>query len=102
MRRAVAPHADGKRKRSTLHEPRYRRAVPDDAADASRCAARRERLLRYVIDALAANGFATLFVVCSTDPAAHSCDFCRRLRPTSTGKLDHAGDEICTRRDGQT
>ncbi|AXF20175.1 GNAT family N-acetyltransferase [Burkholderia pyrrocinia] len=55
-----------------------------------------KRLLRQVIDDFAANGFTTLFLGCSADPASRSHGFYRHLGWTSTGKLDDAGDEILT------
>ncbi|WP_321790213.1 GNAT family N-acetyltransferase [Burkholderia pyrrocinia] len=59
-----------------------------------------KRLLRHVIDDFAANGFTSLFLGCSTDPASRSHGFYRHLGWTSTGTLDAAGDEILTLRIG--
>ncbi|HDR9587049.1 GNAT family N-acetyltransferase [Burkholderia stabilis] len=60
-----------------------------------------KRLLRQVIDDFAANGFTTLFLGCSTDPASRSHGFYRHLGWTPTGKLDDAGDEILTLETGR-
>ncbi|MCA8295332.1 GNAT family N-acetyltransferase [Burkholderia sp. AU30198] len=60
-----------------------------------------KRLLRQVVDAFAANGFTSLFLGCSTDPASRSHGFYRHLGWTPTGTLDDAGDEILTLRIGQ-
>ncbi|MCA8215486.1 GNAT family N-acetyltransferase [Burkholderia cepacia] len=57
-----------------------------------------KRLLQQVIDAFAANGFTSLFLGCSTDPASRSYGFYRHLGWTPTGTLDEAGDEILTLR----
>jgi GNAT superfamily N-acetyltransferase len=57
-----------------------------------------KRLLRQVIDEFAANGFTSLFLGCSTDPASRSHGFYRHLGWTPTGTLDEAGDEILTLR----
>ncbi|VWB65052.1 GNAT family N-acetyltransferase [Burkholderia metallica] len=59
-----------------------------------------KRLLRRVIDDFAANGFTSLFLGCSTDPASRSYGFYRHLGWTPTGTLDDAGDEILTLRIG--
>ncbi|WP_069705412.1 GNAT family N-acetyltransferase [Burkholderia seminalis] len=55
-----------------------------------------KRLLRRVIDDFAANGFTSLFLGCSTDPASRSRGFYRHLGWMPTGRLDEAGDEILT------
>ncbi|WP_176046955.1 GNAT family N-acetyltransferase [Burkholderia sp. BCC1644] len=60
-----------------------------------------KRLLRHVIDDFAANGFTSLFLGCSTDPASRSYGFYRHLGWIPTGKLDEAGDEILTLHVGQ-
>ncbi|MBN3779719.1 GNAT family N-acetyltransferase [Burkholderia sp. Ac-20345] len=60
-----------------------------------------KRLLRQVIDEFAANGFASLFLGCSTDPTSRSHGFYRHLGWTPTGRFDEAGDEILTLRIGQ-
>ncbi|AOL03485.1 hypothetical protein WI95_05830 [Burkholderia contaminans] len=43
--------------------------------------------MRQVIDAFAANGFTSLFLGCSTDPASRSHGFYRHLGWTPTGSL---------------
>lgn len=53
-----------------------------------------------MIDDFAANGFMSLFLGCSTDPASRSYGFYRHLGWTPTGTLDDAGDEILTLRIG--
>ncbi|WP_175855996.1 GNAT family N-acetyltransferase [Burkholderia cepacia] len=57
-----------------------------------------KRLLLQVIDTFAANGFTSLFLGCSTDPASRSYGFYRHLGWMPTGTLDEAGDEILTLR----
>ncbi|HGF4017998.1 N-acetyltransferase family protein [Burkholderia cenocepacia] len=60
-----------------------------------------KRLLRRVIDDFAANGFTSLFLGCSTDPASRSYGFYRHLGWIPTGEQDDAGDEILTFQVGQ-